>query len=88
MSNMKIDVKRSYDVGELVGFLTRNRYSEWSDEHSVCRDVSDFIVVFYAKYCGSCDFSFYLWVERKRYFIIARNISGFEYRFPLIYENK
>ena len=73
-----------WKIDKLIDKLQKEKFVYWSDERCVCLKLDNFIPIFYAKYCpANNDFSFELVEIIGTFFIVATNIGGFSYRFPL-----
>lgn len=77
-------MERYYSIENIVKKVKKDGYNMWADEFSICRSLDYFVVIFYAKYSSQGEFSFcYRLDEEKKGYIIATNVSGFGYTFPL-----
>jgi hypothetical protein len=86
---MKVTTEKFEKLDVLLIKLMADKILYWSDEHHISRPLSLFESIFYSKYCDVRDDFCFKLVEDKtltyenRLFILAQNVSGFMYKFPL-----
>jgi hypothetical protein len=76
-------MEKFYPIEQVIEKAKGNGFIYWADEDSVLRPLDNFIVIFFAKYSHQRDFTFIYREIKGKHFIVARNIGGFEYVFPL-----
>jgi hypothetical protein len=71
-------------VNNIVKEVKAIGYGHFSDERSIIRPIENFVIIFYSKYADvTHQFEFFIRSDEDNCYLVARNVSDFEYKFPL-----